>query len=317
MQNDGSMEGMAARSLYWNHISNYEECPQKALWTSGWETIDLGNGLGKAKTKPLDKSRHHAVMGLVIGRVLEDFYNLEEWKHPEGLHERLIRATKDRLSEYCIGEYIDWHQSPPYDELETVCVEGVLGYLKTMRQHKLLGAYARSEVQLMGYINKWLPIAGRADFIFRRDDVGVTILDGKNSGLKMKYVDPDQLRWYALCYALSYQKIPDRLGFVWYRYPYDEAAGEQGLDWVPFSRRDLRELVERAQEVRKGQQKEKFGAVPKASVCRFCDFESVCPERQFDREMNRQKRSAKGLPIVEDTFEGVAEFGFDSDFKKG
>ena len=155
---------------------------------------------------------------------------------------------------------------------------------------------------------------GRADFVIRRDDTGISLLDGKNSGTKMKYVDPDQLRWYALCFSLAYHKLPNRLGFVWFRYPYDAEAGEEGIDWVEFHRRDLKALVDRAKKVRRGQEKEKFDPTPSAKVCRFCDFETICDARIQNRAENAAKRKRKkpSLPVIGMTgTEGILEFGFD------
>jgi hypothetical protein len=299
-------------TLYWAHVDAYERCPQKGLWQYGFGQIDIGGGPGRPKPKPHDKSRHHAVMGIVIQGVLEQFYNEEMWRHREGLKERLVKMTRDRLLDELPRNYIDWKESPPHDEMEQICVSGVLGFLSTMQAHKLLGPYARSEVTLFGYADKYLALGGRADFVIRRDDTGITMIDGKNSMTKMKHVDPDQLRWYALCFALSYRKLPDRLGFVWFRFPYDEATGESGLDWVEFTRRDLRELVERAQAVRKGQRKEHFDAKPAYDVCRLCDYESVCPQRQAAREENAAKRAkSRGLTVVSDVSpEGIFELGF-------
>lgn len=299
--------------MYWSHLSAYEECGQKYLWYYGWDGIDLGRGLGRGKPKPLDKSAHHAVMGIVIQAVLEDFYNKEMWKHQEGLREVLVKATKEKLSGTCARFHIDWKEIS-YEEMEEVCTSGVLNFLKTMKHHKLLGSYARSEVDLFGYAESWLPLGGRADFVIRRDDLGIRLLDGKNSGTKMKYVDPDQLRWYALCFLLSYHQLPSQVGFVWFRYPYDPDVGEDGIDWVDFTKRDLVQLVDRARTVRRSQEKEDFKAKPVAKVCRFCDFESVCPERAQAKAENAAKRQRKGesLPIFSDA-EDIVEFGFGSE----
>jgi hypothetical protein len=254
-------------------------------------------------------------MGIVIQAVLEDLYNQHLWKHHHGLQDRLTQLTREKLSATCAKSYIDWHQAPSYEEMEAVCVSGVLGYLRTMKSHRLLGQYARSEVDLFGHVASWLPVGGRADFVIRREDTGITLLDGKNSETKMKYVDPDQLRWYALCFALSYHRLPQRLGFVWYRYPFDEEVGEQGLDWIDFTKRDLAELIERAKKVRRGQEAERFDARPAYKVCRFCDYESVCPERQQAKAENaaRRKRENPELYVSGDDPTGIVEFGFGGD----
>lgn len=303
------------RTLYWSHLKAYEECPQKYLWNSGWGDIDLGRGPGKGRPRPDDDSKHHAVMGIVIQAVLEDLYNHELWKHPEGLRKRLLEMTKEKLTSTLPRFYIDWNEIS-FEEMEQTCISGVQGYLQTMRHHKLLGTYARSEVELYGKVRSWLPIGGRADFVIRRDDTGITLLDGKNSKTKLKYTDPDQLRWYALCFYVSYHKLPDRLGFVWFRYPHDEAAGESGIDWVEFTKRDLEALVDRAKKVRRGQEAEKFKPTPAYKVCRFCDFESVCEARQQHKAENaaKRKKNKKSLPVFEEP-EGAAvkQFGFGSE----
>ena len=305
---------MKVRTLYWSHLKAYEECPQKCFWQYGWGEVDQGRGPGKGKPKPLDKSMHHAVMGIVIQAVLEDFYNKELWKHQDGLRKRLIDLTKEKLTSSLPRFYINWSEAPAFEEMEQVCIDGVLGYLKTMKAHKLLGVYARSEVELYGFGASWLPLGGRADFVIRREDTGITLLDGKNSGTKMKWVDPDQLRWYALCFALAYRQMPDRLGFAWFRYPHDDEAGETGVDWLEFTKRDLVSLVDRAKKVRRGQEAGKFKAIVSYKVCRFCDYESVCPERQQAKAENSAKRQRKtqSFPILDNT-DGIKQFGFNSE----
>jgi len=302
------------RTLYWSHLQAYEECPQKCFWQYGWGDIDQGRGPGKGRPKPEDKSMHHAVMGIVIQAVLEDLYNKEMWKQPQELKKRLIELTKEKLTSSLPRFYIDWDQTS-FSEMEEVCMDGVLGYLKTMKAHNLLGVYARSEVELYGFAANWLPLGGRADFVIRRDDTGITLLDGKNSGTKLKYVDPDQLRWYALCFSLAYRKLPDRLGFAWFRYPTDAEAGEPGIDWVDFTKRDLVALVDRAKKVRRGQEAGKFKATPSYKVCRFCDYESVCEERQQAKAENsaKRQRKVKSLPIIDEAEGGVIQFGFGSE----
>lgn len=305
------------RTLYWSHLKAYEECPQKYLWNSGWGDIDLGRGPGKGKPRPLEDSKHHAVMGIVIQAVLEDFYNREWWSRPElkgsNLRRHLIRATKDRLASTLPRFHIDYDKIS-FEEMEETCVSGVVGFLSTMKRHKLLGVYAKSEVELGGHATNWLPVGGRADFVIRREDTGITLLDGKNSGTKMKYVDPDQLRWYALCFSLAYHRLPNRLGFLWFRYPYDEETGEEGIDWVEFNRRDLTELVERAKKVRRGQEKEMFDPKPSAKICRFCDFETVCDARIQNRAANaaKRKKKKKSLPVFDESG-GLQEFGFNTE----
>lgn len=294
-------------TLYWSNLEKYEGCPQYFLWSRGWGNIDVGGGPGKGKPKPTKDSKHHAIMGIVIQKVVERLYNDELWKEPKGLTKRLSDMAEHELRFELtqLRNFVDWRAAPSREEMIKTCRDGVEGFLRTMKANKLLGPYARAEVELLGWVNKWVAIGGRADTIFRREDTGVTILDGKNAQSKGKYTDPDQLRWYALLFYLCYGQIPSRLGFVYYRYPHDPETGESGVDWVPFTKDDLRGLAKRAVDARKGMDKEMFAATPSPTQCKFCDFQTVCPERIEQREANARKRgggAAKEVLVPEDGF---------------
>jgi hypothetical protein len=295
-------------TLYYTNFSRYEACPQQFLWYAGWGAIDNGGGPGKPKPKPFVKSEHHIVMGVVIQEVIEKFYNENLWQllPPLILKERLLQLCDEGFKLELAKRHIDWRVSPSKEELEKCIKDGVMGYMKTLKAHKFLGPYARAEVDLLAYADKYCPIGGRADVIFTREDTGTTILDGKN-GARYKdgkggfktHTNPDQLRWYALCYYLCYHKMPERLGFVYYRYPYGtpilnpdgtpSGEVEQGVVWVTYTKDDLKGLAQRAVDARKCIDKEKFDAKPEPKNCRFCDYETVCPERQGMREKNRRK----------------------------
>lgn len=268
------------------------------LWRRGWRGIDLGAGDGEPRVKPVEKSRHHAVMGIVIQSAVESFYNDELWRKPQDLKHRLTQITKAAFAKELAENYIDWRASPDQSELEQVCIDGVIGYLRTMKHHKFLGPYARAEVKMKGWIDKWNEVAGYADTIVRRDDTGITIIDGKNSKTKNKYVDPDQLRYYAMVFYLTYDRtMPDRLAFVWYRYPYD-GKDETGVEWVECTKQDIQRMARRAVDVRKKMNKQLFDPTPSSASCRFCDYETVCAARQAMKKANRRKPKVS-LPVVD------------------
>jgi len=300
-------------TLYWSSLDTYENCPQRFLWSRGWGTIDLGNGPGKRKSKPFKRSEHHAYMGTVIQAVIEWMYNEEIWRDPKKLKKRMVEQLDKVFVIETANFHLDARTCPPRDELYDVCLRGVEGYLKTMKHNRLLGPYAKGEVDLIGFVNKYTPIGGRADLIIRRDDSGVSIYDGKNSMSKGKYTDPDQLRWYALCFNLAYGKSPDRLGFIYYRYPYGTAIEnsdevESGIDWVEFTKEDLKGLAQRAIEARKAMDKEKFDPNPVAKYCKWCDWETVCTERQVQRK--KRARKPKEVDDLIDGADGPVELTF-------
>lgn len=282
-------------TLYWSSFTTYESCPQKFLWSRGWEGIDVGGGPGKGKPLPPDQSpRHHAVMGIVIQYAIERMYNDELFKEPTSLVDNLHRIIESEWlrQESDPRNFMDYRETElTRSEMLEHCRNAVTGYLKTMKAHRFLGPYAKAEVGLVGWIDKYTQIGGRADVIIRRDDTGVTILDGKN--YKKRESDPDQLRWYALLFKLSYKKLPERLGFVYYRFPFNEESGESGVEWVTFTEGDLEGIAQRVLQAKQGMRKQDFKALPEPPKCNYCEFQSVCPERQAQRAANAAKRKPR------------------------
>jgi hypothetical protein len=272
----------------------YEECPQKFLWTKGWDGVDVGGGDGKRKPLPEVRSRHHAVMGIVIQYAIECMYNDELWRDPKNLSKNLVELVEKEWKRQAADPRnpIDYNEAGSEEAMLDICREGVVGFLQTMKAHKFLGPYAKGEVDLLGWIDKYNSIGGRADTIVRRDDTGITIIDGKNTKHKMKYTDPDQLRWYALLFKLSYRQLPDRLAYVWYRFPYDEEE-ESGVEWIEFTEEDLQGLAQRAIDAKKGMWKKKFEPDPSPPTCRFCDYEPMCEARQQQRAANAANRKPR------------------------
>jgi hypothetical protein len=300
----------ANSTLPWTNLRYYENCPQQLLWLKGWGMIDCGGGPGMPKPRPKRESLHHPVMGMVVQAAVEALYNDELWVDPPHLIENMLRIV-DREWFRLIKDkrnHIDYTRAGmTAAEMLEVCRDGVIGYVQTMKAHKLLSLeYAKAEVPLIGWIDKWNPVGGTADVILRREDTGITILDGKNS--RRKEADPDQLRWYALLFRLAYKQLPDRLGFVWYRFPYGQEARdgdgnilyeedretpriEQGVQWIDFSEDDLRGLAQRALDAKKAMRKELFDPRPEPSYCKKCVFEEVCEARQRQRKANAEKRN--------------------------
>jgi len=304
--------------IYWTHMERYENCGQQFLWHHGWGGIDLGNGPGKRKTKPQQSSEHNAIAGTVVQHAIEMMYNNELYRDPLNLPTQLEALVEREWvrEEKRPRRFVDY--SDARESRSKMIADGrdaVRGYVQTMKAHRFLGPYARAEVRLLGQVNKWVTVGGIADVVVRRADTGVTIIDGKYTRHKMRFVDMDQLRWYALAFFLMYKQMPDRLAFVWYRFPHGtetpdddgNLTKETGVEWVPFTREDLQGLAVRAVDARDGMREEKFEPNPVPTYCNFCDFELVCPERQAQRNKNSANRTPSQV-------EGIAGDGGFSDF---
>lgn len=272
-------------TLYWSHIKMYEQCPQKFLWTKGWNGIDLGNGDGKPKTVTKPTSRHAAIMGIAIHHAIELFYNNEIWREGKKTSELLCKLATDEFNKLCSKMYIDFELAQQTQEqMLEVVLNGVRGFVQTCKHNRLLGPYAKGEVRLMGWVNNYTSLGGIIDIILRNDDLGVVLLDGKNARVK-DFVDEDQLHFYGYLYKLSFHKTPDRLGFLWFRYPHNTETQESGITWVDVDVNKFVELEERVNKVKKGMWKKKFPAKASRDACIFCDFKDQCEEYQVGERM--------------------------------
>ena len=302
-------------AMYWSSLEKYEKCPQMFLWSRGWGNIDVGGGPGKKKPLPVQTSEHHRVMGKTIADVMDKFYNEQWWAKYKGeeLVARLRDETRIQFDRHCdkprtyipFGSFSPKGAVPTRAELLDTCIDGVLGFLPTMIANKLVGEFAQAEVNLLGYIDPENPVGGRVDLLIRRKDVGVAILDGKNSATKGKHTNPDQLIWYALCFYIVYQRLPDRLGFIYFRFPYDPELGEQGVEWIDFDAEDVKGLAYRAVQARKAMYNHEFDARPSPPICKYCDYESICEERQAQIAKNRGRRKPKTSELQKDVAAGT------------
>jgi CRISPR/Cas system-associated exonuclease Cas4 (RecB family) len=239
------------------------------------------------------------MMGIVVQRVLELMYNDEHWKDPKNLKDNLLKLLNTAFKAQLDKSYIDWKAAPSEIEMFDICKNGVLGYIQTMKAYRLLGPYSRAEVEVTAHLDKYTPIGEKMDFLIKRPDTGITILDGKNSKQKGKYCTPVQLLYYAMCYYQAYKEIPNRIGFVYYRFPYgmeSESGVEQGVEWIPFTYDDLKDLASKVITAYSNMTKKKFDPNPVPPYCKFCDYESICQERQ-DQIISNRRVPKEGVPL--------------------
>lgn len=297
--------------MYWSTFDLYENCPQRFLWQRGWEGIDLGYGVGEPIPSPKKDSMHHAVMGIALAKGMEDLYNLELYRDPPTLREKLEDIVAKELQYQITRKHIDWNKTS-HEEMLKICLDGIRGYLTTMKHNKLLGNYSQSEVDMVAELKEGHLIGGRADLVIKRGkEVG--IYDGKNSKSKGKYTSPDQLRWYALLYKACEGVLPDKLGFVYFRYPFgkpteDGEGIEQGVEYVDCNEMDIQTLSERAIQARDNIMAQKFDATPTPKYCMWCEYNEMCEPRQEQKKANSRKRK-KSLGLELDT-KGEAFFEF-------
>lgn len=209
------------------------------------------------------EDRLGSIFGSAVGKLFEDFYNKEIWRKGSnarsflaGEAERVVldcireETTESTESDYKRPGILRWKgkgegQNPKglYEDVEQLVADvrdTVPVGIETVKRERLLGPYAMAEVKLDRKFQGH-DLGGRADFIIQRASPlrDLVIIDGKGSRHRHKYVSPKQLHWYALLHRLQYNYAPDKLAFLYWRYPPSE-----NMDWVAFSSTDLDQLLE-------------------------------------------------------------------------
>jgi hypothetical protein len=277
--------------LSYSGHKTYSVCP-KQYWHSYLDKT--------APEKPENKV--NSLYGSVVGTLFEIFYADRLWMK-KGVEELLLSMAEETLDRIVVKEtqkgvveYKDKDKASNYKDRAALLKdvrESIPRGIGIIRYHRLLGTDAEAEVKLDSWVGGHR-IGGRADFIMTRlrPHGDLVILDGKGSKWREKYVDPWQLKWYAMLYREKHAAVPDALGFVFWR-----SDPEEGMDWVPFSRLDLDELKEavlvsathieagkaKLDEVGKAEQAqvlhELFPAKPSRD-CKLCAFLATCMEGQ-------------------------------------
>jgi hypothetical protein len=294
--------------LSYSGYKTYKSCPRSYYHRYVGKTV---------LEKP--DNRVNSLYGSTVGTIFELFYSDKVWSrsgvedHLKGLVDDVLAQILERESKSGV---IDWADDAAnyhsLEELREDVLTSIPRGLDIIRYHRLLGKDAAAEVKLDSHINGHM-IGGRADFIMTRIDPhrDLVILDGKGSRHRGKYVDHQQLWWYAMLYQVKFGRMPDKLGFVFWR-----QEPEKSLDWVNFDAPSLRDLqtgvfdvIEHIDhgkaELAKADHEEArtivlrsdFMATP-GKDCRLCAYLPVCPEGTAHKSLSAPDHAGSGVEDV-------------------
>lgn len=275
--------------LSYSKYRTYVECPRHYNW------LEIN------KKPSVQQSMYHALYGITIQRFFENYVN----KYVK----RGIKLSKSQIRKFMWEDwtriledkYVVWDDpwcKEGSDEIFESAFEDAIANIEAMDFFE----HTRSEVIYNINLKKSKDeLNGRMDFIVSRPDGTVEILDGKGTKNPKKYVDVEQLYFYALLYLLRKRKLPDKLGFWYYRF--------QRIEYIEFDIDTILEFRKKVALVKKSIKTDKVWA-PKVKItkaCKFCEYTQDCDAYLMRKEANRLKRG-KGAPITH-TGE-ILSFGF-------
>jgi CRISPR/Cas system-associated exonuclease Cas4 (RecB family) len=213
-----------------------------------------------------------ALFGLAMGKIFEWFYNRKFWLEPDPVR-KCLSVSDAAIDDACDSKNIDrvLHQNFLGDLRRDVRMF-VPHAVETIRTHKLLTPCSRSEVDLtVDHVTDGLKLrlGGRADFVHGVNTVWV--VDGKGSVHREKYVDSEQLIWYALLHYLKHHIAPSRLGFLHYRFPDDP------MQWIVYDEQSMRSLFNKTLAIVDSILGGQFDPTPSGD-CNRCEFKTSCTD---------------------------------------
>lgn len=269
------------KRLSWSGYNIYKGCPD------AYYRHYVVNQIVKSNT-------YNVLGGKTIQRVFELFYNNEIWRRGPDAQQILYDILDKEYKILSIDPSIDWNaieSRKTSEELLESIKPLIPSTLRVIKDYKLLGKYAKSEVKVHAWIDKTL-VHGIADFIIRRDNDHI-LLDGKLTKHRSKFLKRDQLVWYTLLFYLQYHTLMNKVGWIYYSY------GE--LEWVPISVEDINRLHMDIKDTITLIKKKKFDATPSDRVCNFCDYKNVCEHGKQKKKQQQKQRMNKQIEIYEKT----------------
>jgi CRISPR/Cas system-associated exonuclease Cas4 (RecB family) len=264
-------------------ISCYKVCPKK---------YEFGYIL-KAFKRARDP--RDSMFGSIIGKVFEWFYERKAWSKPNPIDTTLSYVDAAINQIFATEQFLPI-SDPGYvttlrNDLDTYIPAGI----DVIRKNRLLSPTSVAERDLtQDYVRggKKLRLGAKIDFIHPFNDE-IIIIDGKGSRHRDKYVDSNQLIWYATLYYLYYGVAPSRLGFLYWRFPSDP------LQWIDYNEDDMRKSIETAFDTANKIHLNMFDAKP-SSACKLCEYSFSCPE---GREYIATTRSDSDNRITDSVFD--------------
>lgn len=278
---------MPGLKLSYHSLKDFSECPKR---------YHLKNVL---RHKPLEpENKVNAFFGTIAANVFENWvksgvYKLEDQWIP-WLVEEVDRQAEDIVSK----EFIIWNREDEYNEVRQLAVDTIPRCFNTLKEQGFLDGQVFAEVKAkIPYGDNFL--SGRIDFLFQREG-RITIIDGKTSKHRDKYLDADQLYMYVL---FAREKVgnnyPIDIGYQYVRF------GD--IDIYDVDEAILKKLQDKISYAFTAIEAGSFAATPSKESCKYCMFRNECVERVA---FENNKRSAKSKISVNDLGFGLIDWAF-------
>lgn len=240
----------------------------------------------------------------LYGKLIESFFKIytnDFSKNNIRLSNDLIRRTLQNNWERILeNDYICWTDpwaTQSQDEIFEEVYDDVLKNLEAFNFWK----DARAEVTINIQLKNKDILTGRLDFLYNSPRNTVEIIDGKGTKKPDKNVDVEQLYFYALLYYLRYKKLPDKMGFLFYRF--------HSIKYIDFTIEDIKDFKNKLVLVKNCILNDK-DFIPKVKIskhCKWCNYHLIC-DAYLNKKGSKKKKHNHLEKVLQ---EGeISEFDF-------
>ena len=269
--------------ISFHSYKTYLECPRKFKLHEDW-------------VKPPEENKYFAIFGIGVQKFFEDYCNKWGSSFLDHSFEAIDSKLKPIFREVLQNNYVNW--KAPFAKLSATDIyRQALTDIQQCLDNIDIFKKSKSEVSLKVLLKNKDLLIGKVDFLLELPSGGVAIIDGKGTDKIGKNVHEEQLLMYALLYYMIHKKLPEKLGFLYYRLRHIEYI-EFDLKKVDNFRKKLLIVLTAIRN------DTKFEATPSPKSCMYCDYKSEC-EPYLKMRISRMKKSTLNLEG-----EGVHELGF-------
>jgi hypothetical protein len=261
--------------LSYSEYKTYLECPKKYH-------LEVTN-----TEPPAEQSKYFAMYGLLVEMFFKLYVNTI-LKRKLVLSDDQIHKILRKLWDKIINEnYVVWDDPWCRESSEHIFMSAHEDIIANINEFELWG-YTKSEIAFDILLKKTQDtLSCRLDFIVNNPDGTIEILDGKGTYKIDKPMDMEQLYFYILIYLLHYKKLPDKAGFLFYRF--------KVICYIDFDLKTIIDFKDKLILVKNAIKKDtKFEAkVGISKHCKWCAYNLNCEELAIKKKEWADKRKKK------------------------
>lgn len=285
-------------NLSYSEYSTYLKCPKRYY-----------KEVNKIEP-PEQQSRYFALYGYLVEAFFKLYTNIYSKKDiilSDDQVKMILRKLWDKLLE---EHYVCWTDPWVRESSEHIFMSAYEDVLKNMSEFDFW-KHSLSEVSFEILLKKTRDVLScRMDFIVNNPDGTTEILDGKGTYKMDKSVDIEQLYFYILVYLLHYKKLPDKAGFLYYKF--------KMIKYIDFDMKTIMDFKDKLILVKKAIKVDKTFE-PKVGIskqCKWCAYNFDC-EALINKRKERAEKKKQPAPfeydggIVSFSMKGICDEGSD------